>query len=231
MILLDVNSLYTNIPPTEGINACRSFINRHATDPPLINDIPILIDVIITHNLFKFNNDHYLQIKGTSMDTKIVPAYADISMDAIETLFLPTSPIKPSIYYRYIDDLFPIWPHGNDSLTRFLEHANNIHLYIKLTHEFSQKTLPFLYASVQMAQNKIFATLHNQPTCSHSYLHYISFHHVHIKNSINYSEIQRYIRICTRYTDLIEHSKELTTHLLHDDYPIKAFTKEWKKDT
>ena len=83
MITMDVNSLYTNIPHTDGINACRSFLNRHTTDPALINDIPILIDFIPTHNLFKFNNDHYLQIKGTAIGTKMAPSYANIFMDAI----------------------------------------------------------------------------------------------------------------------------------------------------
>ena len=92
MINMDVNSLHTNITHTDGINACRSFHNRHTTDPALINNIPILIEFILTHNLFKFNNDHYLQIKGTAMGTKMVPACANISMDAIETSFLSSSP-------------------------------------------------------------------------------------------------------------------------------------------
>ena len=178
MITMDVNSLYTNIPHTDGINTCRSFHNKHTTDPALINDIPILIDFILTHNLF--NNDHYLQIKGTAMDTKMAPAYANISIDAIETSFLSASPQKPSIYYRYIDDIFPIWSHGNDSLTHFLEHANNIHQNIKFAHECSKITLPFLDVSVQIRQNKIFTTLHKKPTDNHSYLHYTSCHPVHI---------------------------------------------------
>ena len=229
MITMDVNSLYTNIPHTNGINACRSFLNRHTTDPALINDIPILIDFILTHNRFKFNNDHYLQIKGTSMGIKMTPAYVNIFMDAIETSFLSSSPLKPSIYYRYIDDIFLIWPHGNDSLTHFLEHANNIHQKIKFTHERSKTTLPFLDVSVQIAQNKIFTTLHKKPTDSHSYLHYNSCHPVHIKNSIIYSQFLRYKRICTRNTDFIDHSKELTTHLLHKAYPIKFISKQCNK--
>ena len=202
MITMDVNSLYTNVPHTDGINACRSFLDRHTTDPALINDIPILIDFILTHSLFKFNNDHYLQIKGTAMGTKMAPAYANISMDAIETSFLSSSPLKPSIYYRNIDDIFLIWPHGNDSLTHFLEHANNIYLNIKFTHECSKTTLPFLDVSVQIAQNEIFTTLHKKLTESHSYLHYNSYHLVHIKNSIIYSQFLRYKRICTINTEL-----------------------------
>ena len=148
MITMDVNTLYNNIPHTDGINSCHSFPKRHTTDPAQINDIPIFLDFIHTHNLFKFNNDHYLQIKGTAMGNKMAPAYANIVMDAIETSFLSSSPLKPSIYYRYIDDIFLIWPHGNDTLTHFLEHANNIHQKIKFTHERSKTTLPFLDVSV-----------------------------------------------------------------------------------
>ena len=38
----------------------------------------------------------------------------------------------------------------------------------------------------------------------------------------NLSQFLRYKRICTRKTDFIDHSKELTTHLLHKAYPIKV---------
>ena len=41
--------------------------------------------------------DHYLQIKGTAMGTKMAPAYANIFMDAIETSIFSSSPLKPSI--------------------------------------------------------------------------------------------------------------------------------------
>ena len=107
----------------------------------------------------------------------------------------------------------------------------NIHQNIKFTHECSKTTLPFLDVSVQIAQNKIFTTLHKKPTDSNSYLHYTSCHPVHIKNSIICSQFLRYKRICTRNTDFIENSKELTTHLLHKAYPIKVIIKQWNKVT
>ena len=50
-----------------------------------------------------------------------------------------------------------------------------------------------------------------------------------MKNSIIYSQFLRYKRICTRNTDFIDHSNELTTHLLHKAYPIKVITKQWNK--
>ena len=226
---MDVNSLYNNIPHKDGINACRSFLDRHSTDPALRNDIPILIDFILTHNLLKFNNDHYLQIKDTAMGTKMAPSYANISTDAIETSLLSSSLQKPSIDYRYSDDIFIIWPHGKDSLTYFIEHANDIHQNVKFTHECSKTTFPFLDVSVQIAQNKILTNLHNKATDSHSYLHYTCCHTVHIKNSILYSQFLKYKIMCTTNTDFTEHSKELTTRLLHKAYPIKVITKQWNK--
>ena len=108
--------LCANIPHTDSINACRTFLNRRTTDPALINDIPILTNFFLTHNLFQFNNDNYLQIKGTSMGTKMAPVYANISMDDIKTSFLSASLQKPSIYCGYIYDIIVIWPHGNTLL-------------------------------------------------------------------------------------------------------------------
>ena len=104
------------------------------------------------------------------MGTKTATEYGNISMDAIETSFLSSSPQKPCIYYRYIDDMFQIRRHGNDSLTHFLEHANNIDQNIKCAHECSKTTLPLIDASVQITQNKISTTIHKKPTDSHSYL-------------------------------------------------------------
>ena len=111
-----------------------------------------------------------------------------------------------------MDDIFLIWPHGNDSLRHFLEHANNIHQNVIFTHECPKTTLPFLDASVQIAQNNMFTNIHKKPTDRHSYLQYISCHSVYIKNSIIYSQFLRCKRICTRSTDFIEHSKEISTH-------------------
>ena len=48
-------------------------------------------------------------------------------------------------------------------------------------------------------------------------------------DSIIYSKFLRYKIICTRGTDFIEHSKELTTHLLHKAYHIKDNIKQWNE--
>ena len=49
-----------------------------------------------------------------------------------------------------------------------------------------------------------------------------------MKNSIIFSQLLKYKRICSDIKDFIKHSKEQVTHLLHIGYPIKVF-KQWDK--
>ena len=52
LVTMDVNSMYTNIPHSDGVKTCRSFPTMFTTDQTLINDIPTLVDFILKHNLF-----------------------------------------------------------------------------------------------------------------------------------------------------------------------------------
>ena len=80
LISMDVDSLYTNIPHADRVAACRNFLNEHNIQSDIATDISILIDFILRHNTFTFNDKYYLQTNGTAMGTKIAPAYANIFM-------------------------------------------------------------------------------------------------------------------------------------------------------
>ena len=67
LVTMDVNSLHTNIPHSDGVEACHSFLTMNTIDQALINDIPTLVDFILKHNLFVFDDEQYLQINGTAM--------------------------------------------------------------------------------------------------------------------------------------------------------------------
>ena len=42
---------------------------------------------------------------------------------------------KPVCWFRYVDDTFVIWPHGQEKLTEFLNHLNGLHNKIQFTME------------------------------------------------------------------------------------------------
>jgi hypothetical protein len=44
---------------------------------------------------FTFNGEHFLQINGTAMVTKMAPSYANIFMGKLEKLIIQSAPHKP----------------------------------------------------------------------------------------------------------------------------------------
>ena len=103
---MDVNSLYANIPLSDGVEACRSFLTMNTIDHILINDIPSLVYFILKYNLCVFDDKQYLQINGTAMGTKMAPTYANIFMDSVENTFLSSLSLQPTAHFRYIDYIF-----------------------------------------------------------------------------------------------------------------------------
>ena len=82
---------------------------------------------ILTKTAFKFDNKFYEQISGTTMGTKCAPSYAIIFMGKLENDFLSTVRQQPLIWWRYIDDIFMIWPHSYQELCFFLTALNSFH--------------------------------------------------------------------------------------------------------
>jgi hypothetical protein len=51
------------------------------------------------------DNEHFLQINGTAMGTKMAPSYANIFMGKLEKLIIQSAPHKPLSWFRFIDDV------------------------------------------------------------------------------------------------------------------------------
>ena len=59
------------------------------------------------------------------------------------------------MWWRYIDDIFFLWEHGEEKLKKFLEYLNEKHLTIKFPAEWSQASINFLDLSVSFTDGKI----------------------------------------------------------------------------
>ena len=73
----------------------------------------------------------------------MAPPYAILFLAELEESFLQTCEFKPEVWYRYIDDIFMIWTHGEEKLNKFLADLNNFHKTIKFTYECSRDTINF----------------------------------------------------------------------------------------
>ena len=79
---LDVSSLYTNIPQSEGIEViCRHYEEHYEHNLPIpTNDLRELMRLILEENSFKFNERHFVQTHGVAMGTKMAVAFSVIFM-------------------------------------------------------------------------------------------------------------------------------------------------------
>ena len=106
---LDVSSLYTNIPTEDGIHATLQAIeNWEDKDPscPPTSWLKKLLELILYKNVFRFNDNFYIQKQGTAMGTRMAPAYANIFMGTLESRILSETNPSPTHWKRYIDDIF-----------------------------------------------------------------------------------------------------------------------------
>jgi len=64
--------------------------------------------LILKENLFHFNGKHFLQTYSIAMATKMAVAFSVIFMAHEEKQLLLSSPHKPIIWKRFIDDIFSV---------------------------------------------------------------------------------------------------------------------------
>ena len=108
MVTIDVSSLYTNIIHEEGLQAMQEWMLQNNIDHKRTEFIKKKLGtLVLKHNYFEFNGQIFLQQQGTAMGTRMAPNYAIIFMHKIKTELLQKSPLQPTFFKRFIDDIFP----------------------------------------------------------------------------------------------------------------------------
>ena len=156
--------------------------------------IKLLGKLVLKNNYFEFNGEIYLQKQGTAMGTQMAPNYAIIFMHKIESELLEKSPLKPKFFKRFIDDIFLIWPHGEDTLTEFIHMINNYHPTIKFTEEHSTTEISFLDTLDFKEGNKLLTKVCHKKTDQKQYLHYKSSHPLNQKDAVPNKNTRQLVR-------------------------------------
>jgi len=141
---VDVVGLYPNIPHDDGLAAVKKALDSREDKTISTESLLELTELVLKNNIFEHDNRFFKQKQGTAIGTKLAPPYAILFMDDLEQKLLESSPLKPFVWWRYIDDVFLIWQHGEESLKQFLEYLNSCHPSIKFTANYSDKSLEFL---------------------------------------------------------------------------------------
>ena len=84
---MDITSLYTAIPNNEGLLALKFYFDQRSNKKPSSETLLRLAELVLTLNCFSFSNNHYQQINGVDMGTKMGPSYANLFVGYIENQF------------------------------------------------------------------------------------------------------------------------------------------------
>lgn len=223
LFTMDIESLYTNIETKAGLQAVKTLFLKYPNKRRPDKEILQLLEINLTRNDFEFNSEFFLQIKGTAMGKKFAPAYANIFMAVWEEEALAKCHKKPLFYFRYIDDIFGIWPHTTQEFFEFANILNTHHFSIKLKYQLDQETIHFLDTTVYKGPTfhetgKLDIKVYFKDTDTHALLHKNSFHPKHTFKGLVKSQLLRFHRICTRKSDFVHASKVLFTALRDRGY-------------
>ena len=85
----------------------------------------------------------------------------------LEEKLLAKAQNKPWVWWRYLDDVFIMWQHGEEKLREFVNFLNGAHESIKFTAEWSTEKVNFLDVQVIKQGNKLVTDLSTKPTDTH----------------------------------------------------------------
>ena len=187
-VSFDVVSLLTSVP----IDLARSVVLKQLSSnctlvdctDLCVDDIMKAFDMCVEATFFVYNQTVYQQIFGCPMGSPLSPVLAYmveevIEQNAIETFFKP-----PSIWVRYVDDVYSIVE--TNQIALFHDHLNTISSSVNFTKELESKgTLSFLdVAVIRKTDGTLSADMYRKPTHTGRYLSFSSHHPLNQKLSI-----------------------------------------------
>ena len=106
LVTAEVVGLYPSIPHEAGLRTLREALDKQNEKGIPTEDLVKMAEIVLKNNCFEFNSKIKQQVSGPAIGTKFATPYACLFIDKFETSFLETQQLQPSVWFRYIDDIF-----------------------------------------------------------------------------------------------------------------------------
>ena len=229
LVTTDVAGLYPSILHQTGLKALRVALHKTKTHKVPTGKLVKMAEFILKNNYFQFSDEMYQHIPGTSTGTMFAPPYACTFMDQVQSKFRQTQKFQPLVWFRYIDDIYFIWTHGENNLKNCMMEFNSFNPNIKFTYEFSEASVSFLDLNVKLSNGKLQTSLYVKPTDCSQYFHFQSSHLEHTKWSIVYSQTLRVSRTCSQEEDYKNYCNQMKSCFLRRSYSEHVIDTEMRK--
>lgn len=240
----DVNSLYPCIPLDHGIAASVHFYSLHYEQlkeefeekgllpPPSPPQFERVLTLVMRNSFITFKNrEFFRQRKGTAMGICISVYFANCYMWEVSQKVLTRQIELPGVvtFLRFIDDILVIQSDGDRGVLK--------QLFDSITNEDCTYVIDkpgrkqsFLDVIIYFAKNGLIETEpFTKPTSTESFLHYLSNHPKHCRDSIPYAQLIRLRRITTDFEKFMIAALKLIRAFKYRDYPEDLLMKQLKK--
>ena len=150
--------------------------------------------MVLKLNSFTFKGQHYLQIKGVAMGSKLGPGFACVYVGYFEEILSQSyNAPRPRLNKRYIDDIVGVMIGTHDDLNTFLQFVSSFSSSLKFTWSISDSSVNFLDLTISVNAGRLATSIFYKETDSHTYLLYSSSHPSKCKDSIPYAQLNAYV--------------------------------------
>ena len=114
------------------------------------------------------------------MGTLLAPNLANLFMTEVETRMLheyeAKTGLRPMLWLRYIDNIFFLWPYGEESLLEFIDFvrtyskAKSMKSVLDYEVNYDQEKVSFLDCLIKIRDGQFQTELYTKNTDAHSYL-------------------------------------------------------------
>jgi hypothetical protein len=206
-VIADAVSMYTNINTQHGLDTLRNWFHLHRHDLPRRFPVDMILaatELIMTCNVFQFDDTYWLQTSGTAMGTSLACMYATVYYAYHEeTILLPqfhhTERNALLHYSRLIDDTFQIWDLAllppQFTIATFTKQLQHVMHFGTLPWEVEppRKSVNFLDLTITLAPDGSLTTsTYVKPMNLHLYIPPTSAHPNGVLKSLIFGTLQRY---------------------------------------
>jgi hypothetical protein len=189
LISFDVVSIFTNAPIDEALRVIK---NKLHNDDALaersvmqVEAIMELLEVCLRTTYFQLDVKFFQQKDGMATGSSLSSIMSNIFMDHFEKLVLDSAQHKPSLWLRYVENMFLVWPHGSERLQNFLSQINSLRPSIPFTMEIdSYSARPFLDVLFIRKHTTLATKAYRKPSHIGQYLNFNSNHPPHVKRGL-----------------------------------------------
>ncbi|PNF26841.1 hypothetical protein B7P43_G17376 [Cryptotermes secundus] len=183
-----------------------------------------LLEVCLRTTYFQVDDKFFQHKNGMAMGNYLLPIVSNIFTEHFEKLALYSAQYKSSLWLRYVDDTFVVWPHGPERLQNIFDHLNTLRPSICFTMETeSDNAISFLEVLVIREETALVTQVYRKPTHTGLYLNFNSNHPQDVKRGLIESLHDRASNICQDRRDLVKEINNLRHDLQMNGY-TKGFT-------